>query len=192
MYVIDAGWYGNEPNLWWHNTGDWHAGAWLPNGLEPVVEHAHKRGMRFGLWVEIESMGTNSTLRKTHPEWAVLRHGTPAADGRVLDLAIPEVAAWVESEIARLIEQYGLDMFRLDHNHNIGAGRHARARRLRREHALAVLRGPVRHLRPRARAVPRASCSRTARAAAAGSTWAFWGGSTTRNCPTGCVSRAAC
>jgi alpha-galactosidase len=122
MYVIDAGWYGNEPNRWWHNTGDWRAGAWLPNGLEPVVEHAHKRGMRFGLWVEIESMGTNSTLRKTHPEWAVVRHGTPAADGRVLDLAKPEVAAWIESEIARLIQQYDLDMFRLDHNHNIGEG----------------------------------------------------------------------
>lgn len=122
MYVVDAGWYGNEPNLWWLNTGDWHTGAWLPNGLEPVVEHAHKRGMRFGLWVEIEAMGANSTLRKEHADWAVVRNGEPVTKGRPLDLARPEIAAWVESELVRVIERYKLDMFRLDHNHEIGLG----------------------------------------------------------------------
>ena len=29
MYVIDAGWYGNEPNQWWNNAGDWHDGPWM-------------------------------------------------------------------------------------------------------------------------------------------------------------------
>jgi alpha-galactosidase len=28
MYVIDAGWYGNPPNDWWNNTGDWRDGPW--------------------------------------------------------------------------------------------------------------------------------------------------------------------
>jgi alpha-galactosidase len=122
MYVVDAGWYGNEPNLWWLNVGDWHAGAWLPNGLEPVVEHAHKRGMRFGLWMEAEAMGANSTLRKEHADWTVVRHGEPVTKGRPLDLARPEIAAWVEAEIVRVIERYKLDMFRLDHNHDLGLG----------------------------------------------------------------------
>jgi hypothetical protein len=35
---------------------------------------------------------------------------------RALDLSTPEVAAWCESEIARCIERYGLDMYRIDHN----------------------------------------------------------------------------
>src|SRR5581483_8062874 len=27
-FVIDAGWYGPEPNRWWNNVGDWYAGPW--------------------------------------------------------------------------------------------------------------------------------------------------------------------
>jgi alpha-galactosidase len=119
MYVVDAGWYGNEPNRWWYNTGDWHAGAWLPNGLEPVVEHAHELGMKFGLWVEVEAAGENSTLRRERPEWRLLRDGEPVARGRALDLTKPDVSAWIESEIERIIRQYKLDMFRIDHNHEL-------------------------------------------------------------------------
>ena len=118
MYVVDAGWYGNDPNTWWNNTGDWHAGSWLPNGLEPVVAHAKKLGMRFGLWVEIEAAGANSTLRKTHPDWLLARNGTPI-NGRALDLTKPEVARWAEAEIERIVERYGLDLYRIDHNHTL-------------------------------------------------------------------------
>ncbi|MCL5995451.1 MAG: alpha-galactosidase, partial [Chloroflexi bacterium] len=119
LYVIDAGWYGNEPNVWWKNVGDWHAGAWLPNGLEPVADHAHALGMKFGLWVEAEAAGENSTLKRTHPDWLLARDGLPIANGRALDLTKSEVAAWVESEIDRIIQQYRLDMYRIDHNHTL-------------------------------------------------------------------------
>lgn len=119
LYVIDAGWYGNEPNVWWKNVGDWHAGAWLPNGLEPVPERAHQLGMKFGLWVEVEAVGENSTLRREHPDWLYQRDGEPVASGRALDLTNPTVAAWVQSEIERVIEEYKLDMFRIDHNHTL-------------------------------------------------------------------------
>lgn len=117
LYVVDAGWYGNDPNIWWKNVGDWRAGSWLPNGLEPVAAHAHAQGMKFGLWVEIEAAGENSSLKKDHPDWLLMRDGAPVANGRALDLTRPDVAAWVESEIARIITQYQLDMFRIDHNH---------------------------------------------------------------------------
>jgi alpha-galactosidase len=119
MYVIDAGWYGNEPNVWWNNTGDWHAGAWLPNGLEPVAEHAHELGMKFGLWVEAEAAGANSTLRREHPDWLYKRDGKPIANARALDLTNPTVSGWVQSEIERVIRQCKLDMFRIDHNHTL-------------------------------------------------------------------------
>jgi alpha-galactosidase len=119
LYVIDAGWYGNDPNVWWKNVGDWHAGSWLPNGLEPVADHAHANGMKFGLWVEIEAAGEASDLRKSHPDWLLKRDGQPIANGRALDLSKHDVAAWVESEIDRLIQQYKLDMYRIDHNHTL-------------------------------------------------------------------------
>lgn len=126
MYVIDAGWFGNAPNNWPDNVGDWFAGPWLPNGLEPVREHARQRGLRFGLWVEIEAAGANSTLRKEHPGWLARRHGAllgaGESRGRMLDLSLPEVAAWVEAELERLIRRYDLDMLRIDHNHSMEMG----------------------------------------------------------------------
>lgn len=122
MFVIDAGWYGPEPNRWGANVGDWYPGAWLPNDITPVREHARKKGLLFGLWVEIEGIGSASKLRKEHPDWVLTRNGKPVANGRQLDVANPKVAAWMESEIARIIKRYDLDMFRIDYNTTINEG----------------------------------------------------------------------
>lgn len=115
-FLIDAGWYGPEPNQWWNNVGDWYAGSWLPNDINPIREYARKKGLLFGLWVEIESIGQASKLRKEHPDWVLTRNGKPVANGRLLDYANPAVVAWAESEIVRIIQKYDLDMFRLDYN----------------------------------------------------------------------------
>ncbi len=121
-FVIDAGWYGAEPNNWAKNVGDWHAGAWLPNDVNPVRNYAREKGMLFGLWVEIESVGSAASLRKEHPDWILTRNGTPVANGRQLDFANPEVAAWAESEISRVITKYDLDLFRIDYNNSVEEG----------------------------------------------------------------------
>ena len=119
MYVIDAGWYGHEPNQWWNNVGDWFDGPWMENGggLKAVADYAHKKGMKFGLWIEVEAVGGNSELLKNHPEWLFRRNGQPIADGRALDLTNPAVVEFAENTIARMIEEYHLDMYRIDHNH---------------------------------------------------------------------------
>ncbi|MDP6450152.1 MAG: alpha-galactosidase [Lentisphaeria bacterium] len=121
MYVIDAGWFGNEPNHWINNVGDWHDGAWLrrDGGLKAVADHVHLQGMKFGLWVEIEAAGASSVLKRQHPDWLLRRDGRPVADGRALDLTQPQVAKFAADEIERLICTYDLDMYRIDHNHSI-------------------------------------------------------------------------
>lgn len=131
LYVIDAGWYGNEPNQWWNNVGDWFDAPWLTKdgGLAAIVDHAHSRGLTFGLWVEIEAAGSNSTLKREHPDWLLQRDDMPIgttrsrnnnpSSGRALDLTNPEVVAFVEGTIDRLIADYSLDMYRIDHNHVI-------------------------------------------------------------------------
>jgi alpha-galactosidase len=115
-FVIDAGWYGPEPNRWAQNVGDWYAGDWLPHDLNPIREYARKKGLLFGLWMEPESVGSAAKLRHQHPDWVMTRNGQPVAKGRLLDLANPQVAAWMESEIVRIIQKYDLDMFRIDYN----------------------------------------------------------------------------
>jgi alpha-galactosidase len=122
LFMIDAGWYGPEPNRWAQNVGDWYAGAWLPNDITPVREYARQKGMLFGLWVEIESVGSAAKLRQQHPDWILTRNGAPVSNGRQLDVANPAVAAWMESEIARIIQKYDLDMFRLDYNSTMEQG----------------------------------------------------------------------
>ena len=126
-FFIDAGWYGPEPNRWYDNAGDWYAGDWLPHDLEPIREYAHKKGMHFGLWVEIEAAGAASKLRKEHPDWILTRDGHPIANGRHLDVGNPVVAKWMESEIARVIRKYDLDVFRVDYNMSVEEdGNHVR------------------------------------------------------------------
>jgi len=121
-FLVDAGWFGPEPNNWGNNVGDWYAGAWLPNDLTPVREYARSKGMLFGLWMEIEGMGAASKLKQQHPEWIETRNGQPVAGGRQLDLSNPDAAAWIESEIVRIIQKYDLDMFRIDYNHSVEEG----------------------------------------------------------------------
>jgi alpha-galactosidase len=121
-FLIDAGWYGPEPNRWADNVGDWYAGAWLPNDLAPVREYARKKGLLFGLWVEIEGAGAASKLKRQHPDWITTRNGKPVGGGRQLDFSNPAVAAWAESEIIRIIQKYDLDMFRIDYNTTVEEG----------------------------------------------------------------------
>ncbi|NLZ36861.1 MAG: alpha-galactosidase [Clostridiales bacterium] len=111
-YVIDAGWYGkNERNSWPDNAGDWVPGPWLEKGIKSIAKYVHDKRMRFGLWCEIEAAGSQSSLRARHPEWVV---------GRCLDLSIPDCEDHCTSEICRIVEDYKIDMFRIDHNNDIG------------------------------------------------------------------------
>jgi len=121
LRVLDAGWYGKEPNRWWPNVGDWQDGKWMERGggLKAVADYAHKKGMKFGLWVEIEAAGPNSDLKKNHPDWLLKRDGQPIADGRALDLTLPDVMRFERETITRLIRDLGLDMYRIDHNHTL-------------------------------------------------------------------------
>jgi hypothetical protein len=69
-----------------------------------------------GIEMEIEVAGAASKLRQQHPDWILTRNGLPIANGRHLDVGNPAVAKWMESEIARIIRKYDLDVFRIDYN----------------------------------------------------------------------------
>ena len=114
LFMVDAGWYADANTPWAHTSGDWIVGNRLPNDLFPVFEYARSKGLKCGLWVEIESAGKLSRLAKDHPDWFITRYGKPVE--RILDLAKPDVAAYLEGHIFRIIERYRLDMFRLDYN----------------------------------------------------------------------------
>lgn len=122
VFFIDASWYTKPLANWYSTVGDWQVDRQrFPKGLEPFRKRVKARGMLWGLWMEAERLGTESEIYKTHPDW-VMRGFDGQELGGMLDLTNPAAAAWMESEIARIIQTHKLDFFRLDYNTG-GCGR---------------------------------------------------------------------
>ena len=120
VFFIDAGWY-VEPNRenaeWWYRCGDWRYNSErYPNGIEQVREAVHSKGMLFGLWMDADRIGPASRAWQEHEDWIAKNYDGKRSENGLLNLAEDEVAAWMEREIRFLLDNYRLDMFRLDYN----------------------------------------------------------------------------
>ena len=95
VYVLDSGWY-TSGRLGAHPGRLQPDPRKFPRGLEELANHVHDKGMKFGLWVEIENAGTASRLFHEHPEWCLPYAGKPwiTADRCQLDFANPAVRQW--------------------------------------------------------------------------------------------------
>lgn len=104
IYVLDYG--------WWDTVLDWEPSAKrFPHGLEPLIAYARSKGLLFGFYIESEGGRgdyRHSRVGREHPEWF--------GPHDVLKLSIAAAADWMESEIVRLVDKYGLDLWRLDFN----------------------------------------------------------------------------
>ena len=116
-FVLDDGWFGRRDDDT-SSLGDWQVDRrkW-PQGLTPLIEHVHRRGMAFGLWVEPEMVNPDSELNRAHPDWAL----GPADQtlGRfqlVLDLGKPEVRDHLFGVLSALLAEYPIDYLKWDHN----------------------------------------------------------------------------
>lgn len=119
VFFIDAGWYVPPKceNEWWKRAGDWHVDYQrYKHGLKNIKEKVKGYGMLFGLWMDAERIGSMSPVFKEHPEWVVTTYKGEKAKTNLIDLTNSEAAKWMENEIARVIEENGLDFFRLDNN----------------------------------------------------------------------------
>jgi alpha-galactosidase len=116
LFVIDAGWYGQDPN-WRKCVGDWTVNkSRFPNGIEPVADEVRKLGMKFGMWVEIECANPQSPVGQEHPDW-FLRDGNVLASKRAcLDFGKPEALEWAKGQIDRIVDAYKLDYIKMDFN----------------------------------------------------------------------------
>ncbi len=118
IFTIDAGWEcppGKE--MEWSNYNGINVPDALryPDGIKEVSDYAHSQGLKFGLWVDIETVGKDCPLHEAKADWRSSNtFGTP--NTKYLDLSIPEVAEWTESELSRIITEYELDLLRVDHN----------------------------------------------------------------------------
>ena len=102
----------------------------FPDGLKAVTDYIRERGMIPGVWLEPEVMGANCRLvREVPAEWFFIRHGRPVYDrSRLqLDYRNPEVRAYMDSVIDRLVREYGVGYIKMDYNIEPGPGTEIRA-----------------------------------------------------------------
>ena len=120
-FVIDDGWFGERANDK-AGLGDWEVNRTkFPNGLKPTIDRVHALGMDFGLWVEPEMVNPDSKLFREHPDWAMTfpgRQPTEARNQLVLNLARPEVKAYVSEFLDRLLRENAIAFLKWDYNRN--------------------------------------------------------------------------
>lgn len=123
-YTIDAGWYAD--GSWWTKVGEWEpSGIRFPGGLDRVLSYIREKGMVPGLWLELEVMGIHCPIAAGKPDnWFFCRHGKRVVDhGRYqLDFRNPEVRAFADGVVRRLVEEYGAGYIKMDYNINAGIG----------------------------------------------------------------------
>jgi len=120
--VLDDGWFRGRRNDG-AGLGDWQIdeGVW-PDGLAPLADRVREHGMQFGLWFEPEMVNLDSDLAREHPEWVLgpsVGLGTPSRHQYVLDIAQPEVFAYLLEAISTLVEAYSIDFLKWDHNRDL-------------------------------------------------------------------------
>ena len=120
-FVMDDGWFGKRKTD--HaGLGDWYVDPdKFPNGLRPLIEKVHSLGMDFGLWVEPEMVNPDSDLYRKHPDWILNFPGRPRTELRtqtVLNLARPDVRAYVFGFLDKLLSENQIAFLKWDYNRN--------------------------------------------------------------------------
>lgn len=120
-FIMDDGWFG-ERNDDRAGLGDWYVNPKkFPNGLKPLIDKVHSLGMQFGLWVEPEMVNPDSDLYRKHPDWVLNFTGRPRTEGRnqlVLNLARPDVRAYVFDFLDKLLTDNDISFLKWDYNRN--------------------------------------------------------------------------
>lgn len=116
-FVLDDGWFKGRH----HDRaalGDWVVDtSKYPDGLQPLIEHVHQQGMRFGLWVEPEMVNADSDLYRAHPDWILGPIQQPTGRNQyVLDLCKTGVVDYLVQAISALLHEYPIDYLKWDHN----------------------------------------------------------------------------
>lgn len=134
-FWMDAGWYGADRKVEEFQVfgrEDWflHAGNWRvnrvphPDGLKPISDAAHAKGMKFLLWFEPERAVVGTPLTLEHPDWFIGEVTThfegsterPLVKFRMFDFGNPAARQYMIDWISDLIDQQGIDIYRQDCN----------------------------------------------------------------------------
>ncbi len=136
-FVMDAGWFAepvDNEGEWWASIGVWKESAVrFPNGLNEVFDHVCAKGMKPGIWIEIEGIGPDSELAKTLPDdWFFQVDGKRVIEHYryQLDFRHPDVRRFATETLEEVVEKYGLKYIKVDYNINASWGTNCNAESL--------------------------------------------------------------
>jgi alpha-galactosidase len=113
LYWLDAGWFEGG---WGMGAGNWFPNkAHFPHGLRPLSDAAHQAGLKFTVWFEPERVCANTEIMKEHPQW-LLHHSKENAWGVLFNLGNPDARQWMTDRLLKCISDWGIDIYRQDHN----------------------------------------------------------------------------
>ncbi len=108
---MDAGWYIQDTG--WSQTGTWKVDKRrFLNGLRPISDHAHSKGVKTIVWFEPERVRPGTEIWNEHPEFL---HGQSPAE-RLFKLGDPKARQWITDRVDKIITEQGIDCYRQDFN----------------------------------------------------------------------------
>jgi alpha-galactosidase len=122
LFCIDDGWFKNRVKST-SGLGDWEVDKIkFPNGLEPMIDSIHNMGMKFGIWVEPESVVLESDVYRNHPDWILQYPKGETPPYRVfLNLAKKEVYDYLYKSLDKLLTNNKIDFIKWDQNSTLSA-----------------------------------------------------------------------
>ncbi len=127
-YVIDCGWHNEEPgDIIYPYVGQWKESMTrFPHGVRAITDYIRSLGMKAGLWIEPEVVGTKcqEMLDYYDDSCFIQRFGKriTTRDRYFLDYRSPKVIAYMTETIRRMVEDYGADYIKFDYNRDMGVG----------------------------------------------------------------------
>jgi alpha-galactosidase len=118
LFVVDDGWYKGRTGSAF-GLGDWEPDKTkFPNGLGSMIKRVNDLGMKFGIWIEPESVNINSEVYKARPDWILSFPGRrKTLPYRVfLNLAKEEVYQHLLTVMTKLLQENKIDFVKVDQN----------------------------------------------------------------------------
>ena len=111
-FTVDAGWFG-KTQLWWDVVGDWQESneSAMKGRLLEFANQVRKKGLKFGLWFEIERANPKCENVKAHPEYYLCE-----GEHCFVDFANKEACDFIYGVLKANIDKYGVEFIKFDLN----------------------------------------------------------------------------
>ena len=111
-FTVDAGWFG-KTQLWWDVVGDWQESneSAMKGRLLEFANCVREKGLKFGLWFEIERANPKCENVKAHPEYYLCE-----GEHCFVDFANKEACDFIYGVLKANIDKYGVEFIKFDLN----------------------------------------------------------------------------